>query len=249
MKERLLIKYATRQRPDLFYKAIKNIYATIGTDNFHIVVTIDEDDLTMNNGKMLSELSLYTNLSVNIGKPISKVAAINRDMPPTDTWDWCLVMSDDMFYTQGNWYDKMIADIKSVWGGSLDFFAHFNDSYVGDKLPTMAIMGVDYYKRDNYIYHPSYGSVSCDAEQMWVAMMRDKHHYFPEVYFKHDHPANIPKMKIDQTYRGNDKWGELDTANYFERMERLFDVKEPVMIPDVLRKELLFRHIAISLDI
>lgn len=241
---RLLIKYATRGRQRQFIDALQNIKATIGTDNsnYQIIVSADEDDMTMKDCNLIDQMKFYHNVKLLFGESTSKVGAINRDIPSTDTWDWCLVMSDDMTFVVGNWYDKMIADIKSVWGDSTDFFAHFSDGYVHDKLPTMNICGVDYYKRFGYIYHPSYGSVSCDAENFFVAQMLGKHHYFPQVYFKHDHPSNL-RTKPDQTYRDNDRFGDADTKNYFERIERLFDVKDPVMIPEQLRKELAERNV------
>ncbi|HUM52975.1 MAG TPA: hypothetical protein PK431_14220, partial [Chitinophagales bacterium] len=43
----------------------------------------------------------------------------------------------------------------------------------------------------------------------------------------------------DHVYRLNDKFGQRDTDNYFNRMARLFDVQNPVMIPEILRKEMI----------
>lgn len=218
---KLLIKYATRGRRKLYEEGIRNIYA-MTTGPFQISASADENDPTMQG------------LLINYGPHISKVHAINRDLDGVK-FDWLVNFSDDMRFTVKGWDQRMLRQIQRVWGNSTDFFAHFNDGFVGDKLPTMSVIGWDYYQRDKYIYHPSYNSVSCDAEAMFVAMMRGRHHYFPEVYFNHIHPANL-RFPSDQTYRDNDKFGAMDTANYFKRMAKGFDVKNPVMIPDEVRR-------------
>lgn len=223
---KLLIKYATRGRIDLFRSAIRNIYSTIGNKDFQIIISADNDDLGMANMP-----------GVSYADRVSKVHAINRDMDGVK-FDWMVNFSDDMRFLVPGWDLRMLRQIRRVWPTGTDFFAHFNDGFVGAKLPTMSVMGWDYYQRDKYIYHPSYNSVSCDAEAMFVAMMRGKHHYFPEVYFNHIHPANM-RFPVDQTYRENDRFGDADTKNYFERMSRCFDVKNPVMIPEEIRLKML----------
>lgn len=225
---KLLIKYATRGRKLLFVPAIQNICDTVLDTNFEIIVSIDSDD------EFMMGLSPNKYLSFHHAERTSKVGAINRDMDNVK-FDWLVNFSDDMRFTAPGWDQRMLRKIRSVWDNSTDFFAHFNDGFVGEKLPTMSVMGWDYYQRDKYIYHPSYKSVSCDAEAMFVAMMRGKHHYFPEVYFNHMHPANC-RFQSDQTYRDNDKYGDADTRNYFERMSRCFEVENPVMVPDEIRR-------------
>lgn len=224
---KLLIKYATRGRYSLFQSAMSNLHDTISYEQrAQLIISADNDDLSMANMP-----------GVSYADRVSKVHAINRDMDGVK-FDWLVNFSDDMRFTVQGWDLKMLRQIQRVWGKSTDFFAHFNDGFVGHKLPTMSIIGWDYYQRDKYIYHPSYNSVSCDAEAMFVAMMRGRHHYFPEVYFNHIHPANV-RFPVDQTYRDNDKFGAGDTANYFERMARCFDVKNPVMIPEEIRLKML----------
>lgn len=217
---KLIIKYATRGRLNLFREGVLNI-ERMTAGQFDLIISVDEDDEVMKPWGIK-------------GPHISKVHAINRDLDGIK-FDWLVNFSDDMRFTVKGWDQRMLRQIQRVWGNSTDFFAHFNDGFVGDKLPTMSVIGWDYYQRDKYIYHPSYNSVSCDAEAMFVAMMRGRHHYFPEVYFNHIHPANL-RFPSDQTYRDNDKFGKSDTETYFKRMAKGFDVKNPVMIPDEVRR-------------
>lgn len=237
---RLLIVYPTRNRKKLFFETLDNIEATIGAKEYEVIVNIDADDLSMNNEETINTIQTnYYNVRVFVNEPISKIAACNANIDKVKNWDWIILMSDDQKFIVSDWYDKMVHDIKSIWKNSFDFFAHFNDGFCGDKLPTMAIMGRMYYNRFGHIYEPSYGSVSVDAEQMWVAMMLGRHHYFPNVYFNHLHPSNLG-TPTDTTYAGNDKFGKPDTDNYFNRMKRYFDVPEHerVMIPEQLANEI-----------
>lgn len=218
----LLIKYASRGRPEWFKKTIHNIITTIRTNDFQILVSADRDDATMHNFR-ITEFCKENRVDIVHAYSESKIDAINRDMEfANPDWTWLVNMSDDMKFITPGWDAIMAQQIKAVWGDSLDFFAHFNDGFVGDKLPTMSIMGREYYERDNYIYHPSYKSFSSDAEAMYVAQMRERHHYFPEVLFLHQHPTNTPHPN-DETYQNNSRHTEHDVKNYFARLNRYFD--------------------------
>lgn len=221
---RILIKFATRGRPQKFRQAMDNIRMTIGTDDYLVIVSIDNDDETMM--PLLGEINTMKNTQGYAGKPNGKIAAINRDMNPYEPWDILVNLSDDMFFTANNWGLIIQREIRDVFKGSLDCFLHFSDGWVNEKLPTMSIMGREYYERFFYIYAPCYKSVSCDAEAFYVAITLDKHHYFPERIFEHRHPVNV-KGNYDQTYKTNDQWQDQDTATYFKRMSKNFYVHNP----------------------
>lgn len=234
----LLIKYASRGRWREFFEAIDNIHATIRTNQFKIIVSADLDDVELNCGETREFIRRYPNVEIHYGEPVSKMAAINRDIDPAMQWDWLVNTSDDMKFMVPGWDYLMLESIQKIWGNSLDFFAHFSDGYVKDKLPTMNICGRAYYDRFGYIYHPSYKSVSSDAENMFVAQMLGRYHYFPEVYFHHIHPANL-RQPSDHIYRRNHIYGEADTQNYFKRMAEGFGVKDPVFIPDEVKQRMV----------
>ena len=220
----ILIKFASRGRADWFRKGIANIVNTIHTENYKILVTADFNDPEMNNGHIVEFCRRHDNVILVHGESESKVHAINRDMEFVNDLPWTILInfSDDMMFVQNGWDNVLKLLTRRIWGTSLDFFAHFNDGYVKEALPTMSVMGRDYYNRDNYIYHPSYKSFSCDAEAMYVALMRRRYHYFDENIFLHQHPTNSPR-KGDETYRINSLATPHDTKNYFERLRRYFD--------------------------
>jgi hypothetical protein len=235
---KILIKYPTRGRRALFEETIKNIQDTIsGEHEYSIEVTTDKDDESMHVVNLSADE--LVNVSFMSGYSLSKIHACNRDMDIITAnydWDILILMSDDMKFVVKGWDKKIVEEFNKT---GLDAFQHWNDGYVGDKLPTMSIMGREYYERFFYIYTPCYKSFSCDAEAMFVAQMLGKWHYYSEVIFKHEHPANNPMLaKYDETYHLASKHSQHDIDTYFKRMQKLFYVNNPVTIPSVLKAEM-----------
>ena len=222
---RYLIKYASRQRPVWFIKAIHNLTNTIHTKSYQILVSADLDDPTMMHEDVKRELAYFPNVKICYGKSESKVHAINRDMEQADPFDILINFSDDMHFTVEGWDKIMERRHKDVWGDSTYYFAHWNDGYVGNSLPTMSIMGYDYYKRDNYIYYPEYKSFSCDSEAYYVALARKRYSYFSDVLFKHEHPANNNKILNDDLYKVNSLHTAHDVKLYFNRLHNDFGLQ------------------------
>jgi len=227
---RILIKFATRGRKDKFYLALHNIVETIsGNHPYLVVVSIDSDDHVMT--QEVENIRTYKNVMVFVGPPNGKVAAINRDVDylPFE-WDVLINFSDDQRFIFRKWDIHLIHQLNLAWPDTTDFFAHLNDGYVGEKLPTMSVIGREYYERFFYIYPPCYKSFSCDAEAMYVAMMLGRHKYFGDIIFKHEHFTNI-KTSPDQTYIINDRFGPEDTRVYFKRLNKNFYVNNPGPTP------------------
>lgn len=219
---RYLIKFATRGRASKFLQGMKNIRESIRTEDYLIVVSVDEDDNEM--VAMMPDINRMHNTAGYVGKPWGKVAAINRDVSLYIPWDILVNYSDDMQLANG-WSDIVERNVKATWSDT-DFFYHCNDGHVGERLPTMSIMGREYYERFGYIYHPAYKSVSCDAEQFYVAITLGKHKYFPEPIVEHRHPVNV-KSNYDSVYKINDQYANQDTATYFKRMKKNFYINNP----------------------
>ena len=91
---RLLIKFATKGRPDKFRAAMKNILSTIKTDDFQIIVSIDSDDTQMIH---IATNETFRNTEFWINQPAGKIGAINANVPLSG-WDWLVNMSDDMVF-------------------------------------------------------------------------------------------------------------------------------------------------------
>lgn len=186
---KILVKFPTRGRPDKFistFESYQNL--CVDKENILFLVSIDEDDTTMNNNDILNILNTYQNTIVIKGISKSKIDAVNRDIDKIDyDWDIILLASDDMI-PQVNGYDIIIKDNMMFNYPDSDGILWFNDGFQGNRLNTLCILGKKYYNRFNYIYHPDYRSCWSDNEFMMVGNILKKQSYIDQVIIKHEHP-------------------------------------------------------------
>lgn len=196
---RILFKYTSRSRPQLFHRGLLSIINNCQSQNYSILCSLDEDDPTLPEYLRLIESVQVSNIIVRTGLSSNKVNAINRDLNEyTGRWDILVNMSDDMIFTQSG-FDQII---RREFGENLDQFIHFNDGLQNANLSTMTIEGRPYYERFGYIYSPEYQSLWCDVEAQDVAKSLGKYKYAgPSVQIlKHLHPAG-GLAKFDEQYR------------------------------------------------
>lgn len=223
----ILFKYATRSRRTNFLRGIDSIVNNLSDkENYHILISVDEDDCTMQPLPVLN-----CNHTYKVGKPNNKIEAINRDVNEFNyDWDILINMSDDMVFTQKD-FDYTIRESFIEIGGEdsggniygetdYDQCLHFPDGNRND-LITMSIMGRGYYNRFNYIYHPDYISLYCDNEQTEVAKMLGCYKYVDKVIFNHLHPA-YGKAVFDGQYQHTESFNEVDRQTYLRRKENNF---------------------------
>lgn len=220
-KLKILFKYPSRNRPDRFFDGLNNLVGNLqDKENYHISVTLDVDDLTCNTAVVNERLSGYQNLSVGWGKSLSKVNAINRDMPDYD-WDIICNHSDDMRW-QVYGFDNMIRAEFDIHG--LDTLLHIPDQDAKEHLATMYIAGKDYYNRFGFIYNEVYKNLFCDNEVMEIAKKIGRYRYIENCkgILHHLNPAygHLPKdeMFIEQQLNG---WSE-DEKTYNQRKANNF---------------------------
>ena len=183
---KLLIKFPTRNRPNKFLKTLVRYINYLDDKTTKIVVTCDNDDVTMKDDYIKEVILNYDNVELLSGNHNSKIEAVNADLDKFD-FDIVLLASDDMIpMVKG--YDTIIKNKMMEHYPDTDGVLWFNDGYQGNKLNTLSIMGKKYYDRFNYIYSPDYLSVWCDNEFMDVANILNKQTYFDEVIIKHEHP-------------------------------------------------------------
>jgi hypothetical protein len=185
---RILIKFPTRGRRKKFFETLDSYYnLSEDVDNLKFLITIDEDDLQMNNSETIENLKKYKNVEIDLGMSKSKVDAINKNINVEDSWDILLLASDDMV-PQIKGYDTIISKMMEELYPDTDGVLFFNDGFKGNELNTLCILGKKYYKRFNYIYNPEYKSTWCDNEFMEVANILKKQTYLPITIIKHEHP-------------------------------------------------------------
>lgn len=239
---KLLINFATYRRRNAFLEAMENLQYTISNDaDYEVIVSADYEDSAMDDNQTIGQARRFKNTSIYFGEHISKVTAINRFVHKAKPdWNILVNLSDDFRFTQKDWDKQIISDAKEFFPNSTDFLLHYPDGYVNERLPTMQVIGKQWYDRTGEVYPSIYNSVSCDADEYYRSILLGKYKYIDKHLFVHNHPANIGGIKTDATYWENDKFENGDTKIYRERMKRYFDVpKEQIVhIPEQLQKEI-----------
>lgn len=214
---KLLIKFPTRNRPEKFFNTL-DLYYDLCSDieNVSFLITCDLDDDTMNNNDIIQKLGTYKNLKFSYGDNKSKIEAINYGINDViDDFGVLLLASDDMI-PKVYGYDKIILENMISLYPDTDGVLWFNDGHQKNNLNTLCILGKKYYKRFNYIYHPSYKSLWCDNEFMTVANILSKQTYIDKIIIKHEHP-DCGYGKYDQIHFTNFENNNIDNLNFIKR--------------------------------
>jgi hypothetical protein len=183
---KLLIKFPTRNRPFKFLTVLEKYIDLMDDKNNEIIVSCDNDDLSMKQEFIVKTLSKYKNVKIYYSDNKNKIEAINSDLSNV-YFDIVLLASDDMIpIIKG--YDTIIKEKMKVNFPDTDGVLWFNDGYQKNNLNTLCILGKKYYDRFNYIYYPGYKSVWCDNEFMEVSKILNKQIYFDDVIIQHQHP-------------------------------------------------------------
>ena len=234
----ILIKFPTRGRPEKFFDVLDRYVAGIkvrGKTKF--LITLDADDLSMNNPAAISRLLSYKDLSYDFGSSASKIHACNRGLnnyleTRDSNTDIILLASDDMI-PQERGYDEIIRNEMLKHYPDTDGCLWFSDGYRKD-FCTLSIVGRKYYHRFDYLYHPSYKSFYCDNEFTEAAQAAGKIVYIDKVIIKHLHPdwistdPNAQRMQEtlfagtqtelhDATFMRNSPYVQTDKMNYLKR--------------------------------
>lgn len=233
MNKVILYKFASRSRPEKFFKAIDNIIEN-SVGEFYILASLDTDDSTMNNDDVIQKMSRYPQLRFVFGKSESKVHAINRDLDlvthtssvfHTPKWDILVNMSDDMSFIKKGFDQDIVEDMEKHFP-SMDGVLHYPDGNPsGNVLMTMSIMGRLYYDHFGYVYHPDYKSLWCDNEATDVAKMLGKYVFIEKNLFEHRHPA-FGKAPNDSQYVHTESFYHLDHEVYKRRKAENFSLEK-----------------------
>lgn len=221
----ILFKYATRGRPMWFRETLKAYYTMMQDWSPHtFLVSMDVDDITMNNNKMIEFLKFQPRLHYCYGRSRTKIEAINADMEIVKAvqWDILVVVSDDMIPAVEGFEKVIITEMEKHFPDT-DGALHFDDGCCGrDRCITLSILGRKLYDSLGYIYHPDYKSFYCDNEFTDVVRQMKKVVYIPQVIIKHDWKGG---RGADDVYRMNTKKGSDDENTYRLRKSAGFPKK------------------------
>ena len=220
---KLLIKFPTRNRKNKFFKVLRQ-YQNLceDLDNTYFLITLDNDDESMNPSDVEDIFNTFKNVKVIYGNSNSKIHAVNRDIELVNDWDIVLLASDDMT-PKVKGYDNIIRNKMKEFYSDTDGILWFNDGFQGEKLNTLCILGKKYYKRFNYIYHPDYKSCWSDNEFMEVGKILKKQTYIDSVIIKHEHP-DWGYGNRDQIHTNNINDYQYDLGVYNRRKEINFEL-------------------------
>lgn len=214
---KILFKYPTRSRPEKCLSILKTyIDNLIDKQNYRFLISIDDDDSSMNNGKIINQLQSFPNVEVIIGKSNGKVSAINRDINTFDyDWDIIVLVSDDMVPLIKGFDMYIRKDMRKNFP-DLDGVLWYNDGFKMDKLITLSILGKKYYDRFGYLYNPIYDSLYCDDEFTKVSKILGKVKYSAMVIIQHQH-WSWGFGKMDDLYQLNERPIGKDYTTFSER--------------------------------
>jgi hypothetical protein len=223
---KLLIKFPTRQRPVLFFETLsKYISMSSGLHQIEYVISMDEDDVSMNNEQVRDRLNGLIDSGVDIkyfyGNSKTKIEAINADMEKS-SGDWELVFNgqDDMIPTAEGYDDIMLKRLFEFFPDT-DGALWINDQFMGfDQNCTIVACGRKYYERFGYIYNPAYDSLFADNEYTEVGKGLGRLQYISDRIMKHDWIGK--NQSLDPLIQRNES-SEKYTADkrVFEERKRL----------------------------
>lgn len=194
---KFLFKYPTRGRPDWFQETLAAYYSKLsGRHEYQFVITLDEDDASMNTAPMRNWLNAQKDLDYNYGEHRTKIEACNADVPDGG-WDVLVLVSDDMTPLVQGFDDVIALDMQREFP-DLDGALHYNDG-VGKALIRLSIIGKKLYERLGWVYYPAYQGQWCDNEFTDVVRAWDKYWYSDKMIIRHAHREH-PKYNSDVVY-------------------------------------------------
>ena len=229
-RTRICFKYATRERPEQFMKTL-DLYTSMLSKkhDYHFVISMDTDDLTMNNDTIKTYLQTkreHVQLEFAYGVSKNKIDAINRDMI-APAFHILVLISDDMLPVMNDFDDIIVQNFLQYFP-EYDGMLNFNDGFRKDwpAICTLTIYGYKYYQQFGYIYNPEYENVYCDNEQTEVGRLLGKIKDIDTVIIRHD--WNALEFQDDLRYRTEQPQNyEKDRQVYDKRKSRNFDLTLP----------------------
>lgn len=244
---KFLFKYPTRGRPDWFKETLTAYHQKLSASHeCQFLVTMDEDDPTMNNDAMRQWLDSHKHLYYGYGPAAGKIHAINRDMPK-EGWDVVVLVSDDMLPLV-NGFDDIIAQDMQRCLPAFDGVLHYWDHYrpKEDDIVTWTVMGRAFYEQYGFLYYPAYKGMWCDNELTDISRIWGKYARCDAEIIKHQ----WQKYGVDAIYeRDNDNF-HADKTLYEARKAQGFPIKYSQNDEDVhIRRYFGDKHDGRFLDI
>jgi hypothetical protein len=215
----ILVKYATRGRPDRFFDGMNTIYNLCSQpDYIRVLITADEDDPSMNNIAVKEKIATYKNAEVIYGSSKNKIHATNRDLDKLpkgwEKWDIITNFSDDQRWTIYGWDDLIRVDFNAVSPDFSHYIAYL-DVDTKSALSTLYIAGRKFFDMFGFVYDEMFVSLFADNLVEDVAKAVGKYHYTGYTIYQHLCPSygHLPE---DLQFRQQQDLGwTLDYTTYY----------------------------------
>lgn len=224
-KQRILFKFPARGRKQKLFDTLGAYYEQmVNKEDFQFLISIDEDDPTLNNDEVKNMIGSYVNAKVVVGPPVGKIGAVNRDMDQASPWYIVVLISDDMM-PKLKGFDMIIRKDMNTRFPDMDGVLWYNDGHQGNKLNTLCILGKKYYDRFGWIYYDGYKSLYADNDFMEVSKRLGKVHYNSLCIIEHQHWA-WGYGEMDELYQKNETFIQEDHDLFQKRMAENFGLNE-----------------------
>lgn len=229
---KIVVKFPTRNRPEKFMGVLDRYIGMLSSmHEVHFVISYDYDDPSMNNDNMMSYFDRMRSyhpgrIHAFCGKSNSKISAVNADLGMVRALNPHIILlaSDDMIPIVGG-YDDVICHHMYKHFPDTDGVLHFNDGFSGvDRLITLSILGMRYFNRFGYIYHPAYKSVFPDNEFTNVARMLNRVVYIDHVIIQHQWTGHFTPDGLHSRNESQDMYNH-DGPIYVERTKNNYGLK------------------------
>ncbi len=225
----ILVKFATRGRPDRFFDGMDSIYNLCSQpDYIRVLITADTDDLSMNNDEVKGRISKYKNAEIIYGESKNKIHATNRDLDklPKGWEEWNIIanFSDDQRWNIFGWDELIRVDFKSVSADFSHYMAYLDPDTHG-ALSTLYIAGRKFVDMFGFIYDEQFISLFCDNLAEDAAKAIGKYHYTGYSIYKHYNSAyNYPDFPKDEMFIEQQRIGwEVDQKTYYDLISKGID--------------------------
>lgn len=222
----ICLKFPIRARAQKFLDVLLMYKSTCSKPSqVQLIISMDEDDAAMTDEVCQKAKSIFPNTLLFKNKPNGKIAGCNANLDAIDERVKIIVLASDDMFPQVMGWDEVLVDEMNTHYPDFDGVLFHNEGFLKQQLNCMVIVGINYFKRFNYLYHPDYQSLFCDNEFMEVANSLKKQTYFNDVLFKHKHYSRDASVQMDELMKHNESFYNADCKVYQLRKLKGFPIE------------------------
>lgn len=218
---KITLLHPSRNRAIKAYSTYKSwINNSSKTIEINHILCLDTDDYDIPNYR-----TYFPGSDFVIAENKSMVEAVNRGAKEA-TGEILVLLSDD-FECFPDWDIEIVKvyEANQHFTGDSDWVLKTSDGCEG-WIVTLPIMGIDYYKKQGYIYHPDCVHLFPDTIQTHKAELEGCLIVRNDLVFKHRHPMYDKSVPIDHVYKKSNSTWEQGKQVYLKEVRNKFGLGE-----------------------